>query len=122
MRFALPARTWNCRLWFAVAYLLATGLAQCAHRHGHAESDAATRCLASCDDNRIHLSGHTSVDLGDHPDHCPACQFRNSHQAARDLGPSPFRLVCIGRLEELRRPLFLHLTSSGLSCRAPPAV
>jgi hypothetical protein len=122
MRSPLPARTWSCRLWLGVAYLLATGLAQCAHHHGGADEHAATRCLASCDDERVHLSGHTSVDLGDHQDHCPACQFRTSHQAGRDTRVAPFRPVCAGRVETARPVMPARRPASRLSCRAPPVV
>lgn len=112
--------TWTHRLWLALAYLLATGFAQCAHRHSPVEEGSATRCLASCDDQRVHLSGHTSVDLGQHRDHCLACQFRTSHLAGRDLGPALFGVACTGRFEVQRQPLTVRHVTSGHSCRAPP--
>jgi hypothetical protein len=108
------------RVGLLLAYLLATALAQCAHQHGPAEINSATRCQASCNDSAVHVSGHTSVDLDAHSHDCPACAFRSGHHAGCDLNGSPFRLAALGPVAELGRILRVNQATPGPDCRAPP--
>ena len=110
------------RWWLVLAYTLATVLAQSAHRHGGAADDAQARCLASCQDTRVHLSGHPAPDLDRLRTDCPACQFRADHQADSALRPSPFHRPVVAQATDRRTPTALPGAVLRPSCRAPPRV
>jgi hypothetical protein len=118
----LSLRVRHGRWSLVLAYTLATVLVPSAHRHGEEADDAPTRCLASCQDARVHLSGHRAPDLDHLRLDCPACQFRASHQAMAILDPAPFRLTVVAAAPDLPPPHPRRTAALRPSCRAPPRV
>jgi hypothetical protein len=118
----LDARTRIARRWLIAAYLLAAVVAPCAHRHGTDAEDAEARCLASCQDSRLHLSGHVSPDLDGPPSDCLACQFRAVPQIVPSPAPAPFDLHCSGSIDVSGPRSLRAISLLRLSCRAPPRV
>ena len=120
----MDARGRNTRWWLAVAYTLATVFASCAHVHDHGtgSEEADARCLASCRDSRLHLSGHQSPDLGHLSNDCLACQFRANHQTAPSLVPTRFDVRDTGAAAVADTGALLPPSVLRLSCRGPPRV
>lgn len=107
------------RCWLILAYALTTVLAQGAHCHGPGPEEETT-CLASCQDSRLHFSGHPAPDLEHHAHDCLACHFRTSHQGVILSARVPW-LETAGEKTLMRssvaapRDRFVRS-----SCRAPP--
>ncbi|MBX6315449.1 MAG: hypothetical protein IRY99_21435 [Isosphaeraceae bacterium] len=116
----MTARTRDSRLWLALGYLLATLLVQVPHRHtAEATDEAAPRCLASCFDARVHLSGHRAPDL-EHPrTDCPACQFRAQHPVSEASVARPL-LLTVEAAPDYREGPVAAIAIDRPSCRAPP--
>ena len=116
----VDARTRNARWSLALAYLLATVLAHGAHHHHRDAEEAAALCLASCQDARLHLSGHPAPRLNQHLDDCLACQLRADHQAWLGDDRPLFQRPGARGDNDRHPPRTRPESTLRLSCRAPP--
>ncbi|MEO6810227.1 MAG: hypothetical protein ABI353_14020 [Isosphaeraceae bacterium] len=107
------------RYLLILAYALTTVLAQGTHRHGPSPEEE-TSCLASCQDSRLHFSGHSAPDLEHHPHDCLACHFRTSHQGG-PLSTCVLWLETVGEKTPVPPSVAAPRDRSVRpSCRAPP--
>lgn len=119
---ALDVRPRNARRWLVVAYTLVTILTSCAHHHGSDGDGASARCLESCRDSRLHLSGHASPGLDYPANDCLACQFRAEHQMAEPSASLSFDARSGAPIAPFGPPTSRRSSPLRLSCRAPPRV
>jgi hypothetical protein len=109
------------RWWLALAYTVATLVAQGVHVHDQRADQAVLESRGDCDETRPHVADHEVASHGEAPAPCPSCQLRSQQSLWQDAS-LPLPVPSLSAPIEFRPPSTLPGAPLRTRCRAPPRV